>query len=560
MKKIRANRMVLSQSRFHYWTMLILFGLLAASPAFTEIAWADGCTYTVTPASDETALGAAGGTGIINLTASPSTCSQVWQSTSAYAWLTFPITCSTGICYSGSISGSGSGTIPYKVAPNKSSTTLTGDIYISVLTPPFVITEGAAGTCISCGLSFSDVTAADSFRDYISAIACAGITQGCGSGNYCPSQNVTREQMAAFIVRADKGEPPADYCTNPSYGGNQFNDVSSSDNFCPYIRELQQLGITDGCGPGDYCPLDYVTRDEMAAFLVRATQVAAGQGPEAFTCNGGAAGASVSCATTTPYFSDVPTTDGFFPYVQKLYELEITTGCGNGNYCPLDYVTRDEMAAFLFRSFLRNSCPITPCTTAAVNVTVKNAFTGAAIQGATVTAGALTATTGATGIASFTGLSSNQNQTTPITISVAATDYTTGTTTALLACGTTASASASLTPNFAGNWGFTTVTDRASCGLSSESNNYTAELTQSGNQVTLALLGYPLTVTVSGNVFSWTGSASIPYEEGTLTFISGQLTVASDENSFTGSFSWSWTNGTKTKSCTGTTTATGTRE
>jgi len=117
-----------------------------------------------------------------------------------------------------------------------------------------------------------------------------------------------------------------------------------------------------------------------------------------------------------------------------------------------------------------------------------------------------------------------------------------------------------LTPNFAGNWGFTTVTDRASCGLSSESNNYTAELTQSGNQVTLALLGYPLTVTVSGNVFSWTGSASIPYEGGTLTFISGQLTVASDENSFTGSFSWSWTNGTKTKSCTGTTTATGTRE
>jgi streptogramin lyase len=84
-----------------------------------------------------------------------------------------------------------------------------------------------------------------------------------------------------------------------------------------------------------------VTRDETAAFIIRALY------PTGFTCNGGA-----NCATETPYFKDVPATDSFFPYVQKLYELGITTGCGNSDYCPSQYVTRDQAAAFLSRAFL----------------------------------------------------------------------------------------------------------------------------------------------------------------------------------------------------------------
>lgn len=39
------------------------------------------------------------------------------------------------------------------------------------------------------------------FHNDISKIADAGITSGCGGGNYCPSTNVTRDQMAAFMSR-----------------------------------------------------------------------------------------------------------------------------------------------------------------------------------------------------------------------------------------------------------------------------------------------------------------------------------------------------------------------
>ncbi len=48
---------------------------------------------------------------------------------------------------------------------------------------------------------FSDVPDSNPFHGDISAIADAGVTFGCGGGNYCPSANVTREQMAAFMNR-----------------------------------------------------------------------------------------------------------------------------------------------------------------------------------------------------------------------------------------------------------------------------------------------------------------------------------------------------------------------
>jgi len=48
---------------------------------------------------------------------------------------------------------------------------------------------------------FSDVINDNPFHADIDALVDAGVTSGCGGGKYCPSQNVTREQMAAFLNR-----------------------------------------------------------------------------------------------------------------------------------------------------------------------------------------------------------------------------------------------------------------------------------------------------------------------------------------------------------------------
>jgi hypothetical protein len=40
------------------------------------------------------------------------------------------------------------------------------------------------------------------FADWIERLAAVNVTGGCGNGNYCPSANNTRGQMAVFITEA----------------------------------------------------------------------------------------------------------------------------------------------------------------------------------------------------------------------------------------------------------------------------------------------------------------------------------------------------------------------
>ena len=180
---------------------------------------------------------------------------------------------------------------------------------------------------------FSDVSSSNWAYNYINNIYNAGVTRGCAQddpntpGNermYCPDSTVTRGQMAAFIIRSKYGENFT-YTTTP-----YFSDVPSTHTFFKYVQKLRDVGIT--AVSGTYSVDSYVTRGQMAAFLIRAKY------GENFTY------------TTTPYYSDVPSTHNFFKYVQKLRDDEITTT--TGTYNVDNNVTRDQMAAFLARTFL----------------------------------------------------------------------------------------------------------------------------------------------------------------------------------------------------------------
>jgi S-layer homology domain len=47
--------------------------------------------------------------------------------------------------------------------------------------------------------TFNDVSTVHPFFRFVEALAAAGITGGCGGGNYCPDSPVTRGQMAVFL-------------------------------------------------------------------------------------------------------------------------------------------------------------------------------------------------------------------------------------------------------------------------------------------------------------------------------------------------------------------------
>jgi len=59
------------------------------------------------------------------------------------------------------------------------------------------------------GAPFSDVPVSHPYYAEISKLSALGISVGCGSGNCCPDQEVTRGPMAAFLIRALRDFNPA---------------------------------------------------------------------------------------------------------------------------------------------------------------------------------------------------------------------------------------------------------------------------------------------------------------------------------------------------------------
>ena len=113
---------------------------------------------------------------------------------------------------------------------------------------------------------FTDVPLSNVHARDIERLAEQNVTRGCNppaNDRFCPGGPVTRQQMAAFLSRA-MALPPA-----PSAG---FRDVSAGSTFAADIDRLAAAGITRGCNPpanDRFCPGDRVTRQQMAAFLVR---------------------------------------------------------------------------------------------------------------------------------------------------------------------------------------------------------------------------------------------------------------------------------------------------
>jgi hypothetical protein len=179
--------------------------------------------------------------------------------------------------------------------------------------------------------NFLDMPGSNGFHNFVEKLVRHDVTAGCNGGDYCPSTSVTRAQMAVFLLRSNDGPsyvPPA--CAVPA-----FADVPCSSGFAKWVDELAARGVTAGCGGGNYCPNDPVTRAQMAVFLL-------------VTHDGSA---YVPPACVTPSFADVPCSSGFARWVNELASRGVTAGCGGGNYCPGNPVTRAQMAVFLVATF-----------------------------------------------------------------------------------------------------------------------------------------------------------------------------------------------------------------
>ena len=159
----------------------------------------------------------------------------------------------------------------------------------------------------------------------IEIIAQRGITLGCNpplNNMFCPEDQITRGQMAAFIARA---------LDLPEGGDIPYTDVIGN-KFEPAIRAIEAAGIGFGCTKTEFCPGVPLLRHEMAELLVRAF--------------------SYDNPTGTNYFVD-DEGNRFEDSINALAAHGVTMGCNppaNTKFCPDMPLKRSQMATFFVRA------------------------------------------------------------------------------------------------------------------------------------------------------------------------------------------------------------------
>lgn len=188
---------------------------------------------------------------------------------------------------------------------------------IVAVTP--VNTEAATRT-------FSDVKDIPShhFYEAVMDLSSRGIIGGYPDGTFKPNQSISRQHAAKFLAHALRLDTVN--VKNPG-----FKDVNNKNPYYGAIAALVEAGIISGYADNTFKPGDNLTRTQMAKMLVLGFNLKS-QGAQA-----------------NP-FRDISTNNWNKSFVQVLYANNITTGTTATTFSPTSFVTRGQLASFIFRS------------------------------------------------------------------------------------------------------------------------------------------------------------------------------------------------------------------
>lgn len=201
------------------------------------------------------------------------------------------------------------------------TTVATGALVAAV--PAFSVTADAKST------SFSDVKEGHHFYEGVMNLTARGVINGYTDGTYRPGENITRAQAAKILASA------LDLDTkNVKDPG--FKDVKKGHRFYGEIAALVDAGVIKGFNDGTFRPDGNLTRSQMSQLLVLGFDF------------------EVEKHSNLP-FKDVNSGHWFANYIQTLYSNEITAGTTATTFSPDAIVTRGQVAAFVYKSGLKQS-------------------------------------------------------------------------------------------------------------------------------------------------------------------------------------------------------------
>jgi hypothetical protein len=144
-----------------------------------------------------------------------------------------------------------------------------GDMAEYLVKGYFWMSEPTGVPTRSCLSYFPDVPCGHAQRLYIEWAKDLGITLGAADGNFYPTNNVTRAEMAAFLDRLAYSGDASVPKNDPDPG---WADLATIPGWAlPYVNRLRMDRVTAGCSasPLMFCALGAVQRSDISMFLAR---------------------------------------------------------------------------------------------------------------------------------------------------------------------------------------------------------------------------------------------------------------------------------------------------
>ncbi len=178
--------------------------------------------------------------------------------------------------------------------------------------------------------TFFDITQHWAKND-IELLNAAGVVQGRGNGLFEPESYITRAEFSAILARA--------FELAPIYYEGQFSDVKKHNWYAGVVAVVTKHGIAHGTSETTFSPELPITREEMAAMIMRAYRKTGAQ------TNGIGSGYADAAEISAWALSDV----------REANALGLLYGLPDGSFQPKRNATRAEATVIIKRMLMKLS-------------------------------------------------------------------------------------------------------------------------------------------------------------------------------------------------------------
>jgi uncharacterized delta-60 repeat protein len=169
---------------------------------------------------------------------------------------------------------------------------------------------------------FTDVCEGAYFYTPVQYLVSRGAISGYSDGSFRPGAAATRGQLCKIVVAAEG------WSINTT-GGPHFTDVPTSNPFYSYIETAYNRGIISGYSDNTFRWGAEVTRGQLSKIIVNA------QGWVANT-------------TGSPHFTDVPSSNPFYSFIETAYNHGIISGYSDNTFRWGNPATRGQISKIVY--------------------------------------------------------------------------------------------------------------------------------------------------------------------------------------------------------------------